>query len=436
MSPKEDVTIQLHVDPSFTGILYGLANDESEGCTINGSCVMTVHHPTKVRRLLVSFEGRCKVRLKAPGMPKTDGIERRTLISQSKFFLDDVPSLLEPGEYSYPFTFDLPANLPASFRGKRGYIRYRLQATLCRPLFVTDLHTSHDITLRRCLMSDMLSMTHLNETVNGTNHTDKLQYSATAPTIAYREGGLIHLSLAMELIRPSTCVVRSVTCALRERIQYRTTGQQALTCQSASKTDDLYPLGWSTFSPADEPDYDPTKHQEYNAVFRLCPRVNADTNTRLLRVTHSFILNIMVEERDGAESDAEDTMPSMTEIASVADTETPSHSRPSTPSLSRSSSSSSISSLLSLRRAHAQEDVVREATTKLSSLNLSSTSSKRHRQKAAALTLCSLELPLVVTSREQFWDGDRPKPPAYQTSEEPPSYGQSIEQTPPVPCYS
>ncbi|KAG0168240.1 Arrestin domain-containing protein 2 [Apophysomyces sp. BC1015] len=399
---------------------------------------MTVHQPVRVRRLVVSFEGRCKVRLKAPGMPKTDGIERRTLNSQSLFFLDnDTHTTLEPGQYTYPISFELPSNLPASFRGKRGYIRYRLQATLCRPLFVTDLHTSHDITLRRCLMGDLISMAHMHETVDGTRHKDKLQYSATAPTITYREGGLIQLNLAMQLVRPSTCVVRSVTCALRERIQYRTTGQQALTCQSAAKTDDLYPLGWSTFSPAEEPDYNPAARHEYNAVFRLCPRVNADTNTRLLRVSHSFILNIMVEERESnADSDAEDMPGLMADAGAVSDTEMPSNSRPGTPTLSRSSSSSSISSLLSLRRSNAHEDTVRDATTKLSSINPHTSSRRHHRQRPANLILCSLEIPLVVTSRERFWDGDRPEPPAYQTAEEPPSYGQTIEQVPPVPCYT
>ncbi|KAF7728997.1 hypothetical protein EC973_005028 [Apophysomyces ossiformis] len=429
-STKDDATIQLEIDPAFAGVLRGTAYDESDGCSLKGNCVVQVHRPIKVRRLLVWFEGRCKVNLKtnvhAYGMPHTEGCERRTLFSKDIRFIGDDAQIhtLTPGTYTYPFEFDLPASLPASYRSKRGYIRYRLQAGLYRTLFSNDLVCAKEIPLRRCLLENTADV--LYDTIHGTINAHKLQYYATAPTMAYREGGLVNLDLGMHLLRPERQAIKAVTCALRERVQYRTTDLHGNTV--LQRTDDTFPLGYSTFHPSAE-----QLERSYNAMFRLCPRVNADTNCKLLKVTHALVINIIVEDpldnnnnnnnnnhhSDTARSDTEEE-PEDIGYESGKDFETslpsPPHSRPTTPTLSRSSSSSSIASLRLFRRA--PEDPQRNMI-------------KRKKGE----TLCSLEFPLVVTSREHFWDGAMPHPPSYDTADAPPSYGQTIEALPRVPIY-
>ena len=37
------------------------------------------------------------------------------------------------GNYQYPFSFQLPANLPSSFEGAHGNVRYFIKATVDRP---------------------------------------------------------------------------------------------------------------------------------------------------------------------------------------------------------------------------------------------------------------------------------------------------------------
>lgn len=466
-SSKEDANIVLDLDPSFTGVLRGVAHDESEGCTVKGNCILNVNKPIKVRRFLIWIEGRCKVTLKGSGysVSNTEGTESRTIYTKDQHVIgqDGLTHVLTPGQYVYPFKFDLPPSLPASFRGKRGYVRYRLQAAIYRPMFASDIQVSRDIPIKRCLLNDATPMAELRETYEGRHHTNKIHYTATAPSISYREGGLIRLNLTMQVVHPATQSVRTVTCALRERIQYRTTDGSANTV--LSKTDNLFPLGYSTFYPNQSPDYDPKEKADYNALFRLCPRVNADLNSRLMKVTHALVVNIMVEDKNRDNDDDEsayDTEATESEWASEEDNRgnasdtkhahnespmtTPPASTPNSPNLSRSSSTSSLTSMFSLGRSHANAP----GNNIMNSINgeesmstiptIKSTRRKPHRHSSKdpsepRLTLCTLEVPLVVTSREHTWN-EKPNPPSYDAVEEPPSYNSALENLPRAPTYN
>lgn len=464
-SSKEDATIFLDLDPSFTGVLRGVAHDESEGCTVKGNCILNVNKPIKVRRFLIWIEGRCKVTLKGGGysVSNTEGTESRTIYTKDQHFLgmDGLTHVLTPGQYVYPFKFDLPPSLPASFRGKRGYVRYRLQAAIYRPMFASDIQVSRDIPIKRCLLNEETPMAELRETYEGRHHTNKINYTATAPSISYREGGLIRLNLTMQVVHPETQSVRTVTCALRERIQYRTTDGNSNTV--LSKTDNLFPLGYSTFYPNQAPDYNPREKADYNALFRLCPRVNADLNSRLMKVTHALVVNIMVEDTNRDNDDDEsayDTEATESEWASeedrgnASDTKhanespmtTPPASTPNSPNLSRSSSTSSLTSMFSLGRSHLSvpgNNIINSINGEESMSTIPTIKSARrkpHRQNSKEtgeprLTLCTLEVPLVVTSREHTWN-EKPNPPSYDAVEEPPSYNSALESLPRAPNYN
>ncbi|KAI7855493.1 hypothetical protein BDC45DRAFT_506382 [Circinella umbellata] len=479
---KDDAaaSIEFDIDSSFSGIMRGFADDESEGCTLTGTCIVHIRRPLKARRLVVWFEGRNKVNLRGNSpISSTEMVESRSLYYKSQQFIGDDGQLrhLEPGTYEYPFSFDLPSTLPASFRGKYGMIRYRLQATMFRPTFSSDIHSTREITLRRSLLGDDFTSStaaDMTETVEGANRHEQLLYSATATSMTHREGGLVRLNVNMNLGRPETQAVKSVTCALRETIRYRTTGERSLTYQPCSKIDEVYPLGWSTFHPSQSPDYNSEAPHNYNAVFRLCPRVNADNSTRLIDVKHSVIINMMVEEErrnqqqyptitpasscyesDNEDDDSDNHKLSVQQIehafttaaAAVGTTTSttllsPPASQPTTPPvLSRSTSSSSISSIFSLRRTtnngennHGSRSNASSRRSSFSAITPSTPSSSR-KEKSHHLTLCTLEIPVLVTSREHVWDGALPTPPAYNTAETPPSYFQSMEQLPAVPNY-
>ena len=70
---------------------------------------------------------------------------------------------LGAGRVMYPFVFNLPANLPSSFEGEWGRVRYSLQATIDKPwkfdhhckraftvLSVLDLNVQPNVMVRKC----------------------------------------------------------------------------------------------------------------------------------------------------------------------------------------------------------------------------------------------------------------------------------------------
>jgi hypothetical protein len=47
-----------------------------------------------------------------------------------------------------------------------------------------------------------------------------------------------------------------------------------------------------------------------------------------------------------------------------------------------------------------------------------------------------IEVPVIVSSKEKYWDGRMPSPPPYSRHEMPPCYVDSLTQLPPIPEYS
>ena len=56
---------------------------------------------------------------------------------------------LSIGNHEFPFSFELPANIPSSFEGKHGHVRYKVTATIDDPKKKTEFFftvlTPHDL---------------------------------------------------------------------------------------------------------------------------------------------------------------------------------------------------------------------------------------------------------------------------------------------------
>jgi hypothetical protein len=424
---RDDVLVDIDIDPSFTGILYGLADDESDGCIVKGTCTLHVVKPFKIRRLFISLDGKLRVNIKSAVSlaPASEGVEIRTLISKHKHYHgeDGQTKVLQPGDHVYPFEFELPSTLPATFHSKHGHIAYRIRLSIHRPMFTNDITAKKEIVLRRCLMNEFASVSHATERMEGV-YEELMHYQASAPGMTFREGGLIKLNLNFDLLHPYTSSIREVSCALQETIQYRTTGVQSVNAHASSKLDIMLPLGVSTFYPSKSADYDSSETHDYNAVFRVCPRVNADTNTKLLKVTHKIVIKVSIEDRSNKEM--------------VKPKQRKSKSAPSTPACSDNEDEdydpiqSSASSIRSQSSATSSSSVVLPMT-------LPKPRPFRNRSSnqltSWPVRMCTVEMPLVVTSREYVWEGEMPTPPVYEIEECPPSYFNSVVSLPPLPDY-
>ncbi|KAK4516803.1 uncharacterized protein ATC70_011782 [Mucor velutinosus] len=553
---SEEISLSIEISPDFTGILRGFAHDESEGCTLNGELLMTTTRCVKIKRLETVFTGVCRVNFKTTnkmGVPTSDGTESRGIYRKKMAHLGETAeaaasygsnsplTTFEPGTYKFPFSFKIPPSLPHSFKGKHGSIEYELDAYVTRGIFSTDVHISKPVTLRRCLMNTPSPVARNTQTVIGRKHPDIVKYSATAPSMVYCEGGLLELGLNVELKDPDRYSIRIVTCGLKERVVYRTTGKSSLTNQAMHYNESSFPLGCSTFFPSQHPEYNPADLHNYNAIFRLYPRVHTDNKSSLIVVHHILMIRMIIDDNEvitRANIHRHRSTDSTTSIASVASSlgaaprsilshlsmkqqhdhrsspgkppsMTPVNIMPnaiastSTPPLSRSPSISELSvetmsgeSVLSTSPPSSssldmefmqpfQSNLVRVSSRKLepSSSNMTEdnagsytfvdegdndeeeregvtrdnnlSSGPRH-HLGHSLTIhhhfnpfqfhkgileegsyeCTLNVPIIITSREEYREGSVPALPDYETAvDEPPSYRATLQCLPPVPIY-
>lgn len=241
------------------------------------------------------------------------------------------------GTHYYPLSIQLDGALPPSFSGKHGSIRYILSSTLYRPLFYSDIHSVQEIEIKRCLVGentedisplqhrsshqdigsmflDQLSRSALNApplnsledtlapgptTITHHNtHKELLRYTASSPPIAYLEGGIIQIDLALEPLPPGSYIY-SIAYGLKETIHYRSSATGNI---ADNKSETLYPIGQQTvIIPRDQERERSMSSAGAGAStrqlleLRPCPLLtNVDTLTPLIDIQHKITCNVVV----------------------------------------------------------------------------------------------------------------------------------------------
>ena len=106
------------------------------GNRISGSVKVAFAKPTKLRGIKLFLEGSAKSYWdEKHGKNKTKYRARETYINQTiLLFGGTSETVIHPvGNYTYPFNFPLNADIPSSYEGRRGYVRYTCKAILDRP---------------------------------------------------------------------------------------------------------------------------------------------------------------------------------------------------------------------------------------------------------------------------------------------------------------
>jgi hypothetical protein len=116
--------------------------DYYPGGTVSGNLLLDVDEPKSYKQILVQFVGRSYVHW-TESHTEGSGDNRRTVTrsyTSSEAYVDlttiawnnqQVPGgNLPPGQYSWPFNFNIPPTVPSSFEGSVGNIRYSIVATI------------------------------------------------------------------------------------------------------------------------------------------------------------------------------------------------------------------------------------------------------------------------------------------------------------------
>ncbi|KAH8369090.1 hypothetical protein KR009_000593 [Drosophila setifemur] len=116
------------------------------GQTVNGQVKLTFDSPKKVRGIIIRFLGEANTEWTEERNVNTSEGKTENEITQLKgheeyfkiqYYLlggkNSSETELPPGTHTYPFTCALPPNLPSSFEGEFGHVRFTIKVTLDRP---------------------------------------------------------------------------------------------------------------------------------------------------------------------------------------------------------------------------------------------------------------------------------------------------------------
>ncbi|KAK3098019.1 hypothetical protein FSP39_015375 [Pinctada imbricata] len=183
-----------------SGIFYG-------GQQVAGKAVLVVESDLELTEILLTFQGYASTdwrEMRGTGdnrkWKRYCGKETYFDFCESLVPKGQEPLILRPGRYEYPFSFDLPSDIPTSFESGAGHIRYRLQATIDRPSTIFD-------TSATCLIS-VLKPLDLNTNPDAT---------ANGQSVSTKDKDYVHTTRPMGNL-----------CRLRTKTMYTQRGQWAI----------------------------------------------------------------------------------------------------------------------------------------------------------------------------------------------------------------
>ena len=120
---------------------------------MTGKVVITVDKPKKYKNIAIGLYGAAKVH-----WTESDGNNTSTYSNYIKYVkeelvvwsLENSPTNNLPiGEHTFPFEFRLPRNIPNSFEGAYGHVRYHVGVTVRNGLLKLNHKAAHPITVKK-----------------------------------------------------------------------------------------------------------------------------------------------------------------------------------------------------------------------------------------------------------------------------------------------
>ncbi|KAI8875375.1 hypothetical protein K501DRAFT_280434 [Backusella circina FSU 941] len=235
MSAEHDKLNELKIDLNTPEIILLGHASESAGKMLQGSIILNLTEPMKVRSVTLCFTGKMKVSWsEGIGHHQHYHKQEKDIIEHKWQFLPMAAVdhahkkafTMAPGEHKWEFELLLPGDLPQSLEAEGGQVVYRLKATVERSAFLQNMVKKSVVRIIRCMLPSEFELIQTLEIHN--TWAEKMMYDIILPSKVYSRGQPIPITFHIKPIA-SKLKVRSLTGTLKEYCTY--------TANDCSKTD-------------------------------------------------------------------------------------------------------------------------------------------------------------------------------------------------------
>ncbi|EPB87825.1 hypothetical protein HMPREF1544_05354 [Mucor circinelloides 1006PhL] len=291
-------------------VLLGHAN-EAAGKMLQGSLILNISEPIKVKSVNLSFVGKMKVSWsEGVGHHQHFHKQERTILSHAWEFVkpqlisrtsnssqNATPhkksTVLSAGQHKWDFELLLPGNLAQTLDSDVGSVSYRLKATIERSAFVQNTVKKRNIRIVRCILPSQFELVQSLEIHN--TWAQKMVYDISVPSKLYAFNDTIPISFKILPIA-SHLRVHAIMASIKEYCTY--------TANSHTKTDTRIVRLVRVDHPFSEAVSTTTSPPTWDRVLDLpvpskSPVIFADADSDMIRIRHRLKFVISLANADG-----------------------------------------------------------------------------------------------------------------------------------------
>ncbi|ORX86859.1 hypothetical protein K493DRAFT_360052 [Basidiobolus meristosporus CBS 931.73] len=237
--------------------------------TLRGSVVVSARSALKIRRIYLHFGGKLSI-------PCTLKKTRRNLVDQTITLVQHKRPNVYTGQRSIPFQILVPGNLPESFAGDPGKIKYCLKAVAETTFAMSDLKTEVPVYVQRSPYG--IDGPSCEELVVERRLLNKLNCKISMATTDYTPGEKFDVQISMSAVE-SSIQVRNVTCTLKEFIQFHV--------PSDNNPDHLMQAKYMKILDSTNEQYAPGEHTK-STIVRIPESTNYSCVNELVEIYHEL----------------------------------------------------------------------------------------------------------------------------------------------------
>lgn len=221
------------------------------GDTVTGKVVVKTDEEEKIRYISTKCRGEANVRwtkrVKRGRHTRTVTYSAKESYFEIKNYFIGGPSqelILPPGEHIYNFSVNLPGNLPSSFEGKYGHIRYTIKAKMNRPwAFDEKVKALYTVLSHLDLNTDPFVKEPVSQVAEKTLYccwcrSGPLTLVARVPATGFVSGQEIPVTVEVDNGTDDTAI-SAVTCSLKKNVSFTSHSPRKETRQITDKLETI-----------------------------------------------------------------------------------------------------------------------------------------------------------------------------------------------------